>query len=100
MSIRRFANLPIALGFSLIPLLLAGCGEKIEAVCEKKCGEDAQICIEAGEKAEGTAEERGCESEFEAYVSCADEKGKCTSGVLVVESGCETEIKALDACTE
>ena len=78
--------------------LVVGCGKKIEAVCEEKCGSDAATCISKGEASEATAEERGCESEFESYVSCADEKGTCTNGTLDATAPCAAELEELGTC--
>lgn len=95
---RRLSLLVTGALVSFTALLASGCGEKIDAVCEEKCGADAQTCIDTGAKAEATAEERGCESEFESYVSCAGDKGVCTKGVLDATKPCAAEITALAAC--
>lgn len=81
-------------------LVATGCEKKIDAVCAAKCGSAAQTCTDTGEKAEATAEERGCEGEFESYVSCLDEKATCTNGVLDGTGPCAAEITALDACMQ
>jgi hypothetical protein len=80
--------------------LLAGCEKKISAVCEEKCKStaDVQTCQDATSKAEATAEERGCESEFESYAACLDMNAACTAGTLDATSACAAEIKALADC--
>src|SRR5690349_9077538 len=91
---RRFVTAALALA----ALLAAGCDKKIDAICEAKCGSAAAACTEQGEKAEATAEERGCEGEFESFVSCVDQNGTCTNGVLDATAACAAEIKAVDDC--
>lgn len=87
----------LAVAVSITALSAIGCEKKIDAVCEEKCGSSSQACIDANAKAEATAEERGCEGEFEALAECADEKGTCAKGVLDT-SQCAAELKALAAC--
>lgn len=94
--LRRFVTAALALA----ALMSSGCEKKITAVCEEKCGSSAQTCIDSSEKSEATAEERGCEGEFEAYASCADAKATCDNGVLDAKSACASEIQALDACMQ
>jgi hypothetical protein len=98
---RRFTARSLTAGLFLTAALASGCGKKIAAVCETKCAAaDVQTCTDTSATAEATAEERGCESEFEDYVSCLDAKGTCTKGVLDGATACATEIKALDACLQ
>ncbi|MFT3770454.1 MAG: hypothetical protein QM820_33925 [Minicystis sp.] len=84
---------------ALAALMASGCEKKIAAVCEEKCGSAAQTCVDSTAQDEATAEERGCEGEFEAYASCADAKATCTSGVLDT-TACAAEITALTACKQ
>ena len=89
-------------GLVVTILLASGCDKKIADVCATKCANaaDVQTCTDSNATAEATAEERGCESEFEGYASCLDAKGTCTKGVLDGTTACATEIKALDACLQ
>jgi hypothetical protein len=89
----------LAGGLCVTAALAAGCEKKITAVCEDKCGSDAQACIETYEKAEATAEERGCEGQFEEFASCAADKASCKEGLLDV-TACAKEIGEIAACTK
>lgn len=81
-------------------LLASGCEKKIATVCEDKCSiGDVQTCQALTDKSEATAEERGCEGEFESYAACLDAHGVCTAGVLAADVACAAEIKALKDCT-
>lgn len=85
---------------ALASLLSAGCEKKIAAVCEEKCSiADAATCQALTDESEATAEERGCEGEFEEYAACLDASGVCTAGVLAADTACAAEIKALKDCT-
>jgi hypothetical protein len=86
-------------GLCVAAALTSGCEKKITAVCEAKCGGDAQTCVDFYEKAEATAEERGCEGAFEEFASCADAKASCKEGVLDT-TGCGSEINELEECVE
>lgn len=90
----RMLTVPFALALALTA---TGCEKKITAVCEDKCGSSADACIAAEEQAEATAEERGCEGDFEAFASCAADKATCTAGVLDA-SACAAEAAAVTAC--
>ena len=91
---------PSILVVALTALLAAGCEKKIASVCEEKCSAaDVTTCQTAQQKSEDTAEERGCEGEFEDYASCLDAHGTCTAGTLAADTACATEIKALKECT-
>jgi hypothetical protein len=98
---RRLAPLSLAM-FLFVTLVASGCGKKIAAVCEAKCGStaDIQTCTDSSATAESTAEERGCESEFEDYVACLELHATCTKGVLDAANACATETAALTACTK
>jgi hypothetical protein len=87
---------------ALTAVLTSGCEKKIGAVCEEKCGSaaDVKTCSDSEATAEATAEERGCESEFEEFASCADAKAVCTNGSLDAAKPCAAEIAALDACVQ
>ena len=102
LTLRRFAAFSLTTALALTCLLGTGCGKKIAAVCETKCGSaaDIQTCTDASAKAEATAEERGCESEFEDYVSCLETNATCTKGVLDGATACATQIAAVAACTK
>lgn len=91
--------LPLIL--ALAALLASGCEKKIAAVCETKCASaaDIQTCTDSNAQAEATAEERGCESEFEDYAGCLDLHATCTKGVLD-GTACTTEAAALAACNQ
>lgn len=90
----------VTAALALVALMASGCEKKISAVCEEKCGTFAQTCKDINEKNEDTAEERGCETEFEAFASCADAKATCVGGTLEADIPCAAERKALDDCLE
>lgn len=98
----RFASRFLGTGVLLTALMASGCGKKIADVCATRCATaaDIQTCTESSATSEATAEERGCESEFEGYASCLDAKGTCTKGVLDGTTPCAAEIKALSACLQ
>ena len=101
-TIRRVTALSFTAGLSLTALLASGCDKKIADVCATKCADaaDVQTCTSSNATAEATAEERGCEAEFEAYASCLDAKGTCTKGVLDGTTACPAESKTLQTCLQ
>jgi hypothetical protein len=99
---RRFGRVACTLG--LASLLLAGCDSDADIACRDvgNCthgGSDDWIsaCREQNDDLSDEAQAVGCNAEFEAYFSCAEDRFACT-GNQSSFPGCEPKLKAYSAC--
>lgn len=92
-----------AIGCGVLALVAGGCGASVEAVCEKVCecegcnDEKLEECVDQVSDLEAAADDRGCSSEFDDYLSCTDEELECKNGNSSVD-GCGTSFEALAKC--
>jgi hypothetical protein len=80
----------------IVATLGIGCGNTVKDVCEDlsdKCaGVPRDECIEDGDQRQSTAEARGCDDAFDAYLDCVS-NARCTWKI-----SCKQERDTLESC--
>ena len=89
------ATLAFVAGLTVATLGI-GCGNSVEDVCEEldeKCANfPRNECITDGDSRQSTAEARGCDDEFDAYLDCVS-NARCT-----FRASCANERATLEKC--
>ncbi len=100
-------NLPVAMAALLATaaLALGGCRPSPETLCKRICdcgscsNEEEEGCVDGLEDAEEDASSEECGAEYDAYVSCLDEKTEC-DGDAADTSACDDEQEDLAECLD
>jgi hypothetical protein len=94
-----------ALGLTALPLtVLVGCKSGPASICDLRCEcegcsrKQYTDCVDNVEDAMPVAEDDGCSSQFDAYISCYGDTGACENDVFIAED-CRDEGDALKSCT-
>ena len=101
----RLSASTLAVVLALGPVGLIGCGGSAEAICDEICDcegcsdDEHAECVDDLEDAERTAENEGCEDQFDEVMSCVDDQLECRSGNIDAD-GCESEAEDLEDCMD
>jgi hypothetical protein len=83
---------------------LSGCGPSASGYCEDKCDctgcsdNELDECVDNLEDLERSAEDEGCDDQWDDYLTCLDDELECRSGGTVDEDGCERKFLTLLSC--
>ena len=79
-----------------IATLGIGCGNTVKGVCEdldQKCTDfPLDECIDDGDRRQSTAETRGCDDAFDAYLDCV------SNALCTWQISCRKERATLESC--
>jgi hypothetical protein len=85
--------------------LAQGCGPSIGSFCNKVCDcmgcsdSEQDDCVDSLEDTRKAAEDEGCGSEFNDYLSCSSSELECEDDVAIAD-GCDSEAQKLAECTK
>jgi hypothetical protein len=102
-ALSRIRTLVLLVPAAVLCLVAVGCGSEATSLCNAQCkcegcsSVELEGCIDQGKTVYQQADEAGCSSELDAFMSCLKGALVCTNAVAT-EEGCATERSKYLSC--